>query len=74
MATPFDPYDVCVECAYQMPDNCAQCPMRKWNDAVPKIERVAECIGYVKNGGLAREDVIQLSICQDMLEIMIGRQ
>lgn len=72
---PFEPYDdVCGECGWLSEENCAVCPMRKWHDAVPKIDRVTRWLDYVRKGGISKEDAMQIALCQDVLELLIGKQ
>lgn len=38
------------------------------------IEEVAACLDYIRKGGISKEDAMQLAICQDKLELLIGKQ
>ena len=69
---PFEPYDdVCGECGWLSEENCAACPMRKWHDAQKPLMDVRNCLDYLRNGGMAKEDAIQIAICEDVLEALL---
>lgn len=62
---------ICMDCAQGSDEICPHCPMRKYLDAVPKLRRVNEALDYVRKGGIAPEDSLQIAICMDVIESII---
>lgn len=63
---------ICMDCAQGSDETCPLCPMRKYMDAVPKLRRVNQVLDYVRKGGIAPEDGVQIAICQDVIESIVG--